>query len=190
MLIVLTVDALKDIIGQSASEILKLYFLGGSSAIKWTQEQAWTLVKTLASNPQVSYNGILLDPLFAQDETPLLELAQAELIAISSSAEGRPSVIKPGRPVFSAAFALLAGDTVFSAKMELGRLTFLAGEEKKTIEKAEEELARLKELPTPQAKELESRISYLLKKIQASQVNILRFDKEMDRVKTILKTEV
>lgn len=92
--------------------------------------------------------------------------------------------------MFSAAFALLAGDTVFSAKMELGRLTFLAGEEKKTIEKAEEELARLKELPTPQAKELESRISYLLKKIQASQVNILRFDKEMDRVKTILKTEV
>ena len=38
---------------------------------------------------------------------------------------------------------------MFSAKMELGRLIFLAGEEKKTIEKAGEELARLKELPAP-----------------------------------------
>lgn len=186
----LMIDALNDIIGQSASEILKLYFLGGSSAIKWTQAQAWTLVKTLSSSPQVSYNAILLDPLFAQDETPLHELAQAELISISSSTEGRPSVIKPGRPVFSAAFALLAGDKVFSAKMELGRLTFLAGEEKKNIEKAEEELARLKKLPAPQAKELESRIYYLLRKIQVSQAHIVGFDKEMDKVKTILKTEV
>ena len=187
---VLMVDALNDIIGQSASEILKLYFLGGSSAIKWTQEQAWTLVKTLSTTPQISYNAILLDPLFALDETPLHELAQAELIAISSSPEGRPSVIKPGRPVFSAAFALLAGDKVFNARMELGRLTFLAREEKKNIDKAEEELERLKELPHAQAKELESRIYYLVKKVQASQRNIIQFDVEMDMVKKILKTEV
>lgn len=187
---VLTVDALNDIIGQSASEILKLYFLGGSSAIKWTQEQAWTLVKTLSTTPQISYNAILLDPLFALDETPLHELAQAELITISTSPEGRPSVIKPGRPVFSSAFALLAGDKVFNARMELGRLTFLAGEEKKNIDKAEEELARLKELPAPQAKELESRIYYLLKKIQGSQRNIVQFDVEMNKVKQILTTEV
>jgi hypothetical protein len=186
----LTIDALNDIIGQSASEILKLYFLGGSSAIKWTQEQAWTLVKTLSTTPQISYNAILLDPLFALDETPLHELAQAELISISSSPEGRPAVIKPGRPVFSAAFALLAGDKVFNAKMELGRLTFLQGEEKKIIEKAEEELARLKELPQPQLKEIERRIGYLLRKIQGSQRNIEQFDGEMDVVKKVLKKEI
>src|SRR5271170_1101443 len=86
----LIVDALKDIIGQAASEILKLYFLGGSSAIKWTQAQAWTLVKALSTTPSVGYNAILLDPLFAQNEIPLHELAQAELITISSSTEGRP----------------------------------------------------------------------------------------------------
>jgi hypothetical protein len=186
----LIVDALRDIIGQSASEILKLYFLGGSSAIKWTQEQAWTLVKLLSTNPQVSYNALLLDPIFAQNEDPLHELAQAELIAVMSSPEGRPSVIKPGRPVFSAAFALLAGDNVFNAKMELGRLTVLAGEEKKNIEKAEEELARLKELPAGQVKEIEARIRYLLRKIQASQQNIELFEVEMGKVKGILKAEV
>lgn len=181
---------MKDIIGQSASEILKLYFLGGSSAIKWTQEQAWTLVKILSTNPQVSYNSILLDPLFSQDETPLHELAQAELISITSSKEGRPALIKPGRPVFLAAFALLAGDKVFSAKMELGRLTFLSAEEKKNIEKAEEELARLKELPAGQIKEIEPRIRYLLKKIQTSQRSIEQFDYEMGVLKEILKKEV
>ena len=49
---------------------------------------------------------------------------------------------------------------------------------------------RLKELPAPQAKELESRIYYLLKKIQASQRNIVQFDVEMNKVKQILTTEV
>jgi hypothetical protein len=167
-----------------------LYFLGGSSAIKWTQEQAWTLVKLLSTNRQVSYNTILLDPVFAQNEDPLRELAQAELITISSSPEGRPSVIKPGRPVFSAAFAVLAGDKVFHAKMELGRLTVLAGEEKKGIDKAEGELALLKELPMAQVKEIETRIRYLLNKIQGSQRNIEAIEKEMGRVKQILKEEV
>src|SRR5579859_6932987 len=90
----LIVDALNDIIGQCASEILKLYFLGGSSAIKWSQEQAWTLVKQLSTSPTVSYNAILLDPIFNQDEGPLHELAQAEMITITSSPEGRLSLIK------------------------------------------------------------------------------------------------
>lgn len=185
----LTEDALNDIIEQSASEILKLYFLGGSSAIKWTQEQAWTLVKTLSKSPQVSYNAILLDPVFP-DETSLHELAQAELIAISSSPEGRPAIIKPGRPVFSSAFALLAADKVFNAKMELGRLTFLQGEEKKNIDKAEEELAKLKELPAGQMNQIERRITYLLRKIQLSQRNIEQFDKDVDEVKMVLKREI
>lgn len=184
----INLDAVKDIIAQAASEILKLYFLGGSSAIKWSQAQAWTLVKSLAINPQLSYNAILLDPVFSLDETPLHELAQAELIAISSTPEGRPSIIRPGRPVFAAAFAKLAEDKVFNAKMELDRLTCLAAEEKKTIDKAEEELAKLRELPSGQVKEMEGRIRYLLKKINASQRNIEGFDYEMGKTKTILKT--
>jgi TolA-binding protein len=74
--------------------------------------------------------------------------------------------------------------------MELGRLTFLAGEEKKNIEKAEEELSKLKELPPAQAKEIEQRIRYLLKKIQASQGNIESIEFDMGKVKDVLKTEV
>ena len=76
--------------------------------------------------------------------------------------------------------------------MELGRLTFLSSEEKKNIEKAEEELARLRQLPAGQIKELESRIRYLLKKIQAStsQQSIERFDYEMGIVKEVLKKDV
>jgi hypothetical protein len=158
--------------------------------MKWTQEQAWTLVKTLSTNSQVGYNAILLDPLFAQNEAPLRELEQAELISILSSPEGRPTIIKPGRPVFSAAFALLVGDKAFNAKMELGRLTFLVGEQKKVIEKAEEELAKLRKLSSGQIKEIESRIRYLLKKIQTGQANIELFERQMGTVKEVLKAEV
>jgi RNA12 protein len=186
----LIVEALKDIIDQSAYEILKLYFLGGSVAMKWTQEQAWMLVKILSTAPQVGYNAVLLDPIFAQNEAPLRELAQAELITISSSPEGRPTVIKPGRPVFSAAFALLVGDKGFNAQMELGRLTFLAGEQKKNIEKAEEELAKLNKLTSGQIKGIEPRIRYLLNKIQTSQKNIELFEHQIGMVKEVLKTEV
>jgi len=183
------VDALQDMVGQTAGEILKLYFFGGSSTIKWSQEQAWTLVKALSQTSQISYNNLVLDPLFP-DETALRELAQAEFNTILSTPEGRPSTIKPGRPIFSAAFALLASDNVFSAKMELGRLTFLQSEEKKNIEKAEEELARLRELPPGQFREIEARIRYLLKKIQASHRNIEIYDAQMTQVKDVLREEV
>ena len=186
---ILMVDALQDMVGQTASEILKLYFLGGSSTIKWSQEQAWTLVKALSQTPQISYNNLLLDPVFT-DETALRELAQAEFITITSTPEGRPSIIKPGRPIFSAAFALLANDKVFGAKMELGRLTFLQGEERKKIEKAEEELVRLRDLPPGQVREIEARIRYVLKKIQASQRDIEVYDMQLAQVKEVLKQEV
>jgi RNA12 protein len=176
-------------VGQTASEILKLYFLGGSSTLKWSPEQAWTLVKALSKIPQISYNNLLLDPLFP-DESTLRDLAQAEFITIVSTPEGRPSTIKPGRPVFSAAFALLANDKVFSARMELGRLTFLQGEEKKNIEKAEEELAKLTDLPAGQAKEIEGRIRYVLRKIQTSQLKIQEYDVDMFQVKEVLKKEM
>jgi len=109
---------------------------------------------------------------------------------VTSSPEGRPAAIKPGRPVFSSAFRLIAEDKVFNAKMELGRLTFLAGEEKKAIEKAEEELSRLKELPAPQLKEIEPRIRYLLGKIQGSQKNIEVFESEMGKMKKVLQSEM
>ena len=184
----LILDALNDIVRQATSEILKLYFLFISPAGKWSQEQAWTLVKTLSTNPQVAYDAILLDPIFDQNETPIHELTQAELISIESTVEGRPAIIKPGRPVFSAAFTMLVNDKTFNAKMELGRLAVLAGEEEKKIEKVGEELGKFKHLPATQVKEVESRIRYLLNKIQESQRNIDQFEREKRKLKEVLKT--
>jgi RNA12 protein len=166
-----------------------LYFLTSARESKWTQAQAWTLVKILSSTPEIPYDSVLLDPLFGQDETPLHELAQAELISIGTSPEGRPSLIRPGRPVFSAAFNLLIRDAVFHAKMELLRLTFMANEGAKAIDKCEEELAKLRMLPRGQLSEMEPRIRYLLRKIQVSQKSIEGFEKDMTGVKKILSTK-
>ena len=65
----------------------------------------------------------------------------------------------------------------------------MSGEEKTIIEKAEEELTRFKALPPAHAKEIETRIRYLLKKIQTSQQKIESYEVEIGNVKDILKSE-
>ncbi|KAL8649999.1 MAG: hypothetical protein Q9210_004077, partial [Variospora velana] len=86
-----------------------------TSSRHWTPEQAWLLVKSLASAPSLRYNELLLSDTFKSSpgggEPTLRALEQAELIAIVSSHGGRPHSIKPGKPVYAAAFRQLTADT-------------------------------------------------------------------------------
>lgn len=50
--------AVREIVDQSASEILKMYLLVGSDNREWTSAQAWTLVRNLASNESLRYNEV------------------------------------------------------------------------------------------------------------------------------------
>ncbi|KAI4276043.1 MAG: hypothetical protein L6R35_006236, partial [Caloplaca aegaea] len=117
--------AVHQIIDQSASEILKMYILDvdQTSSRHWTPEQAWLLIKSLASAPSLRYNELLLSDTFKTSpgggEPTLRALEQAELIAIVSSHGGRPHSIKPGKPVYAAAFRQLTADTVLAARLDL-----------------------------------------------------------------------
>jgi hypothetical protein len=179
-------NAVSEITSQSASEILKMYLLDSAPDRQWTAPQAWILVRELAANERIRYHDLLLDPFFSSSngESTLQALEQAELITITSH-NGRPSGIKPGRPIYQAAFEYLSGDEVLRARFELAVVTDLSSKEAKTIEKAEEELKTLADLPN--ASDLKPRVRYLLEKILTSQRSIETLDAKSKGFKKVLK---
>lgn len=197
--------AVSDIIDQSASDILRMFLLtatkstgsgsGEGSEKKWSNEQAWHLIRSLATSESLKYNETILHNTFASSLTPgatnpeaaLESLANAELITIKSQ-HGRPTVIRPGKPVYQAAFVRLLEDPVVKSRMDLAVLTELAKIEAKNIEKAEQELGVLAGLPNGPA-QASGRINYLLDKLEASQKKIEGFEKEMGGLKGVLGKE-
>ena len=180
--------AVKEIIDQSSSEILKMFLLLGSENKEWTPQQAWTLVRSLADKDTLRYNEVLmLDAYKTGGDKAIAALEQAELISVQSS-NGRPHSIKPGKPVYMPAFRRLVDDKVLAAKMDFALLAEAIGIESKSIDKLEQELHLLGELPKQPA-ELTSRITWLLSKISASQTKIEGYERESAVLKKILLSE-
>lgn len=157
------------------------------SSRSWTPEQAWLLIKSLARTPSLRYNELLLSDTFKSSDGALLALEQFELITIVSQ-NGRPHSIKPGKPVYQAAFKQLVADRVLKARLDLAVLTQLIGIETKGIDKAEAELALLGGLPG-QPREVKSRVMWLLAKMQASQGKVEGWEKEGKALKEVLAKE-
>ena len=156
-------EAVREITEQSASEILKMYILD-SSPRKWTPQQAWLLIRSLAFTDCLRYNEILLSDVFKSGgEATLQALEQAEMITIVSS-NGRPTSIKPGKPVYASAFRQLTEDHVLKARLDLAILTELIKVETASIDKYEAELNLLGSLPG-QPKEARGRVRWLLGKL-------------------------
>ena len=135
-----------------------------SSPRNWTPEQAWLIVKSLAYTECLRYNELLLSDIFKSGgEATLQALEQAEMITIVSS-NGRPTRIKPGKPVYAAAFRQLTEDHVLKARLDLAILTQLIKVETAGIDKYEAELNLLAALPG-QPKEVRGRVRWLLGKL-------------------------
>ncbi|KAL9024376.1 MAG: hypothetical protein Q9196_006563 [Gyalolechia fulgens] len=182
--------AVHQIIDQSASEILKMYVLDIDRTTRsWTPEQAWLLIKRLAATPSLRYHELLLSDTFKADggEPTLRALEQAELITIVSS-KGRPHSIKPGKPVYQAAFRQLTEDKVLAARLDLAVLSQLVAMESKAIDKAEGELALLGGLPG-QGREVKDRVKWLLGKMQTSQRKVEGYENDAARLKSVLQQE-
>lgn len=179
--------AIREITEQSASEILKMYILD-SSPRQWTPEQAWLIIKSLASAESLRYNEILLSDIFkAGGEATLQALEQAEMITIVSS-NGRPTSIKPGKPVYSAAFRQLTEDHVLKARLDLAILTQLIKVETAGIDKYEAELNLLGSLPG-QPREIQGRVRWLLGKLWTGQDKVENYEREGGALKKILQQE-
>lgn len=183
------IEAIREIIDQSASEILKLYILDVNRSDRaWTPEQAWLIIKSLAADYSLRYNELLLSDIYKSGgESTLQALEQAELITILSS-NGRPHSIKPGKPVYAAAFKLLTEDHVLEARLDLSTLAELSKIETAGIEKYEAELHLLAKLPGQPA-EVQSRIKWLLGKLKTGHEKISKYEHESNKLKKILQQE-
>jgi len=185
----------REIVDQSASEILKMFLSAGSGSSsdekrEFTPSQAWVLVTKLAEadTGSLRYNEVLLNPMYGGGgDRALAALEQAEFITIQSNA-GRPYAIRPGRPVYAAAFQKLVEDKVLRSRMDLAVLSECIKQENTSIDKAEQELHLLGELPK-QPPELGGRIQWLLGKIMTSQGKVENWEKEQAILKKILTSE-
>ena len=155
---------------------------------KWNPEQAWLLIKSLADKENLRYNEVLLSDTYkAGGESTLQALEQAELITIMSL-NGRPHSIKPGKPVYQAAFRLLTQDHVLKAKLDLAILSELTKIETQSIDKYEAELHLLVKLPK-QPGELQPRVQWLLNKLQSCQAKVEKYELESGVLKKVLQVE-
>lgn len=184
-------DAVGQIIDQSASEILKMYILEvGASQRQWSREQAWYLIKELARAESASlrYNEVLLSDLYKDDgENTIQALAQAELISITT-VNGRACAIKPGKPVYQAAFQKLIQDEALKSRLDFSTLTQLIAKENQSIRKYEDELQLLGSLPK-QPYELQCRSRWLLSKIWTSQIKVEKYEAESAVLKKVLQSQ-
>ncbi|KAF7719239.1 Uncharacterized protein PECH_004833 [Penicillium ucsense] len=183
--------AVDRIVDQSASEIMKIFILGTDSVTpQWTREQAWHLIKSLAhaKDGSLLYNKIILSDMFKENgEATVRALEQAELISVTS-VSGFPKYIKPGKPVYQAAFQRLIENKTLEDRLDLSILGKLIGQENQSISKYEQELQLLGSLPK-QPRELTSRVEWLLHKIQGSQSKVLKYEADSAALSKALQHE-
>lgn len=170
---------------------MKIFILGTDSVTpQWSREQAWHLIKSLAHSKDgaLLYNKVLLSDLFKDNgEVSLRALETAELISVGSE-KGFPRWIKPGKPVYQAAFQRLIENKTLEGRLDLLILAQLIGNENKSIGKYEEELQLLGSLPKL-PRELTSRTEWLLRKVQGSHSKILRYESQSATLQKILQGE-
>ncbi|KAF9106445.1 mitochondrial escape protein 2 [Mortierella sp. GBA35] len=184
-------DAVSDILGRSVIEVRKNAFdfdTAEKKTLGWTPIQFWTVMKQLAAQDVVSFDELKIHPLFKNDETPFGAMEQAELISINHK-NGRPFSIRPGKPIYRAAFQEILSDEGFKAVMDLESATFLDKEEMVKVTKWEGELRELSNLLHQDGswlfgggrvpKEVDVRVKWLMKKLAESHAKIEKYEQDM-----------
>ncbi|BGP28115.1 mitochondrial escape protein 2 [Rhodotorula toruloides] len=196
-----TVDeAVEDLIQRNASEIRKNLFGDDedeAKGFKWTRDQALALVKGLSEKGELKYNETLLT-LFGGDDAPLRALESAALISVGHL-NGRPSVIRPGKPVYRAACERVLQDTAFKAAVDFRAVSASIKAANADISGAQAELVELSRLFTSDKgrwafgggsvvpKEIEVRVGQLLAKMRSGEEKAEQLAAEKARLLSILK---
>ncbi|KAI0721515.1 exonuclease [Cerioporus squamosus] len=187
-------EAVDDIVTRGVSELRKNAFgddIEDAKSLPWTREQAWILMKQLSKRPEISYHEVLADFPFKGDETPLRHMEHAELITIGTH-NGRPSTIKPGKPVYKFVFERLVSDSIFKATQDIAFNEKVIASAESTVKACEDELLVLKDVDAGTAswwgsqRAVEMREHYLLKKMRAAEQKIESLEKENAKLKKTL----
>lgn len=103
---------------------------------------------------------------------------------------GWPYAIRPGKPVYQAAFARLAEEPVFAATMDLQSYNFLISAAKDEIKGFEEEINNLSApFGGRPPREVEGRLRHLLKKLADNQKAIESYEAEVKKAKDIISNQ-
>jgi len=135
-------DAVEDIIRQGVSELRKRAFgddADDARSLPWSREQAWAVLRALASRDAVPYHEILVNSPFKGEESPLRSMERTEMISVDTQ-NGRPSAIRPGRPIYRHVFQRLVDDPIFQASQDLASNTRLIDSAEATVRACEQEL--------------------------------------------------
>ncbi|OAX43831.1 hypothetical protein K503DRAFT_789293 [Rhizopogon vinicolor AM-OR11-026] len=180
-------EAVEDIIASGVGELRKNAFgedIDDAKSLPWSREQAWIVLKRLARKPELPYYDVLLDAPFKGDELPLRSMEHAEIISISTH-HGRPSTIRPGKPVFKYVFERLVNDPIFQATQDIALNEKLISSAEGTVRACESELTTLKDLSIVERsfwglrrKATSERKEYLLKKMRSAQTKIQTLEKQ------------
>ncbi|KAI0340659.1 hypothetical protein BDW22DRAFT_1360083 [Trametopsis cervina] len=187
-------QAVDDIVARGVSELRKRAFgddAEDAKGLAWTREQAWILMKQLAKKSEISYHQVLMDYPFKGDETPLRKMEHAELISINMT-NGRPSTIRPGKPVYRSVFETLVHDPIFQATQDIAFNEKVIASNESTVKACEDELMTLKEVEAGTShwwgsrRAVSSREEYLLKKMRGAQEKIEALEKQNGSLKKVL----
>ncbi|KAI0637238.1 exonuclease [Trametes polyzona] len=192
-------EAVDDLVIRGVSELRKNAFgddIEDAKSLPWTREQAWILMKQLSKQPQISYHEVLMDFPFKGDETPLRNMEHAELISIGT-VNGRPSTIRPGKPVYKYVFERLVHDPTFQATQDIAFNEKVIASAESTVRACEDELLTLKDVDAGTAswwgskRAVEMRANHLLRKMRAAQDKIEALERQNAQLKKVLaKTKV
>ncbi|KAI6151037.1 RNA12 protein-domain-containing protein [Pisolithus tinctorius] len=194
-------DAVEDIISRAVGELRKNAFGDDAEEAKmlpWSREQVWTVLKQLSQKPELPYYQILVDFPFKGDETPLRAMENAELISIVIM-NGRPSTIRPGRPVLTYVFQQLVHDPVFRATQDLALNQILISSAESMVKSWESELNTLQEMAMRESwtqrlwrtgRASAERARYLSKKMYAAQQKIQTLEKQNTELRRVLDKQL
>jgi hypothetical protein len=170
-------ESLGDMIDQSSVEIVQMFLMRQNP--DWTREQAWVLVKKLAALApldELTFGEIVQDPHFkTRDQQKALVMLENNEMISTRTVGGRILSIRPGKPLYHAAFRHLVKDTTLNALMESQLIANAISKEEANISKIEEELATLSKLSNRW--EIKPRSDYLSSKLYGSQQRIVELEK-------------
>ncbi|KAH9946331.1 RNA12 protein-domain-containing protein [Epithele typhae] len=187
-------EAVEDIILRGVGELRKSAFgddLEDAKSLPWSREQVWVLMKQLSKNDEIPYYEVLMDSPFKGDDSPLRHLEHAELITISTL-NGRPSTIKPGKPVYKWVFQRLVTDATFQATQDIAYNEKSIASAEAILKACESELLTLKDVDAGTAhwwgstRVVEMRQHYLLKKMRVAEDKIESLEKQNVQLKKVL----
>ncbi|KAN0124028.1 RNA12 domain containing protein [Russula decolorans] len=186
-------DAVEDIIRQSVSELRKRAFgedADDAPSLLWSREQAWAVLRALSRRDTIPYHEMLLNVPFRGEESPLRSMERAELITVDTQ-DGRPSTIRPGRPIYRHVFRRLANDPIFRAVQDLAFNTKLIEKAEATVLACEQELQVLRMIGFDSARWWRRtnatgiRAKYLMEKMGNAQATLQKLEKESGELRKV-----